>query len=83
MRRVNRNVARKEQTRGRPAPEPRPGLALDALAQPEESQDSDDDDDCANDVDDAVHEILFRVRWKDRIDHLYPSRPESSVRQRA
>jgi hypothetical protein len=32
-----------------------------ALAQPEKRQDSDDDDDCANDVDDAVHEITFRV----------------------
>jgi CheY-like chemotaxis protein len=31
------------------------------LAQPEEPQDSDDDDDCADDVDDAVHEIIFRV----------------------
>jgi hypothetical protein len=32
-----------------------------ALAQPEKRQNSGDDDDCADDVDDAVHEITFRV----------------------
>ena len=36
-------------------------LALDALAQPQKRQDSEDDDDCADDVDDVVHEITFRV----------------------
>jgi hypothetical protein len=34
---------------------------LDALAQPEKRQDSDDDDDCADDVDDAVHVVTFRL----------------------
>ena len=82
MRRVNRNVARKEQTRSRPAPEPRPGLALDVLAQPEEPQDEEDDDDCADDVDDAVHETIFRVVGGSNRSR-YPSRPGSSVRQRA
>ena len=31
------------------------------LAQPEKRQYSDDDDDCADDVDDVVHEITLRV----------------------
>ena len=39
----------------------------DALAQPEKGQDSDDDDDCADDVDDAVHEMTFSCGLKNRI----------------
>jgi hypothetical protein len=34
------------------------GILLGTLAQPQERQDSDDDDDCADDVDDAVHEVV-------------------------
>ncbi len=33
----------------------------DALAQPEKTQDKENDDDCADDVDDAVHELAFCV----------------------
>ena len=33
----------------------------DALAQPQKRQDSNDDDDCADDVDDIVHEMTLRV----------------------
>ena len=31
------------------------------LPQPEKTQNGDDDNDCADDIDDAVHEIAFRV----------------------
>ena len=45
----------------RPSPDIRPVQSIDALAQPEKRQDSEDDDNCADEVDDAVHEFAFRV----------------------
>ena len=73
------------------------GNRSDALAQPEERQDGDDDDDCADDVNDAIHEISpfarveevkrsNRLRLKESVANeflLHPLDPALSVRQRA
>ena len=39
-------------------------LLLGALAQSKKRQDGDDDDDQADDIDDVVHELSFRVQWR-------------------
>ncbi len=38
-----------------------PWNRIDALAQPEKRQDCENDDDCANEVDDAIHDNSLRV----------------------
>jgi hypothetical protein len=42
------------------------------LAQPDERQDSDNDDDCADDVDDAIHDFDLPQWLRDRILTLKP-----------
>ena len=39
-------------------------LLFEALAQSKKRQDDDDDDDQADDIDDVVHELSFRVQWR-------------------
>jgi hypothetical protein len=41
--------------------EPHPLRHFGTLTQPEKTQDGNDDDDCADEVNDAVHKITFRM----------------------